>query len=128
MRQKKTGNPILLEKEVAHEISKRTGVPINTVIQMMYTYFDIIKECIASGVEVKMASLGVMRWKVKKPRHNVVYWNFQTHQNDPPREVPGFWEPCFDAKVQWKKELKAVSKFWEKENDEEREIGEEDAL
>lgn len=123
MRNKKLDYPVLREKEIASEIAHRTGVPINTVIQIMYTYFDVIKECVSSSVGVKMGSLGVMGWRVKPPRYNKVFYNFATHQKDPPRDMPGYREPKFEVKVQWKKELKEVSKFWEKE-DKEKEVGE----
>lgn len=116
---KKSDKPFLTETELIRAVSQRTGLPINAVFQSINAYYDVIKECIESGVEVKMGNLGTMRWKVKNPHKGVVYYNPQTKENLPPQDTPGFWIPMFTPKKTWRTELKEATKFWEKENNNE---------
>lgn len=114
---KKSDRPHITETELIKEVVKRTGLPLNAVFQAVNAYYDIIKECIENGVEVKMGELGTMGWKMKQPNYGVVYYDFKTKQPLPPQDTPGFWIPYFTPRQKWKRELKEKTKFWERENE-----------
>lgn len=120
---KKSDKPHITDTELIREVANRTGLPINATFKAIYAYYDIVKECIESGVEVKMGELGTMSWKIKPPNKGVVYYDVHRGVNLPPQDVPGFWIPKFTPRRKWRKELKELTKFWEKENEgkEERE-------
>lgn len=112
---KKSNNPHITDKELISEVANRTGLPFNVAFQTIYAYYDIVRECIANGVEVKMGELGTMKWKIKQPNKGVVYYDIQTGKNLPPQDTPGFWIPLFSPRKKWKMELKEKTKFWERE-------------
>lgn len=116
---KKSKKPVLTDKELIHAVSDRTGLSFNAAVQVIYAYYDIVKEAIENGVEVKMGELGTMSWKTKQPTHGVVYYNPNTGENMPPKEVPGFLIPTFRVRKKWRMELRALTEFWEKENEKE---------
>lgn len=113
---KKSNNPYLTNTEVIKEVANRTGLPLKAVLQAICSYHDIVRECINNGVEVQMGELGTMRWRSKPPRYDIVYYDFKTKEKLPPQDTPGFNYPYFVAKQTWKRELKEITKFWEKGN------------
>lgn len=123
---KKSNKPYITDKELIIEVANRTGLPLNATFQAVYAYYDIVKECIANGVEVKMGELGTMKFKIKQPNKNVVYYNPKTKENLPPQDTPGFWVPIFTPRKKWRMELKEQTKFWEKENEGKKEVESED--
>lgn len=114
---KKSNNPHITDTELIREVANRTGLPINATFKAIYAYYDIVKECIENGVEVKMGELGTMSWLIKKPHKGVVYYNGFTGESLLPKDTPGFWIPKFTPRKKWRKELKELTKFWEKENE-----------
>lgn len=112
---KKSNKPHITNSELVKEVANRTGLPFNATFQTIYTYYDIVKECIANGVEVQMGELGTMSWKLKQPNFGVVYYNPQTKDFMEPQDTPGFWVPNFIARKKWRKELKELTKFWAEE-------------
>ena len=118
---KKSDHPLLKEKDAIVEVSNRTGLPYNVILQVIKNYQEIIKECVSNGVDIKIGDLGKFGWKIKPPRYDVVYYNIQTGENNPPIDTPGFWLPVFTPTKKWRKELKEQTKFWEKENEKESE-------
>lgn len=116
---KKSNNPHITDTELIREVANRTGLPINATFKAIYTYYEIVKECIANGVEVKMGELGTMKWRRKKPNKGVVYYDFATKEELPPKDTPGFLIPHFTPRRKWRAELKELTKFWD-EGEEER--------
>ena len=114
---KKSNHPHITDTELIKEVANRTGLPINVAFQVVYSYYDIVKECIANGVEVKMGELGTMKWKIKQPNKGVVYDNPKTMEDLPPQDTPGFWVPIFSPRKKWRMELKELTKFWEREKE-----------
>lgn len=114
---KKSNNPHITDTELIREVANRTGLPINATFKAIYAYYDIVKECIENGVEVKMGELGTMSWFIKKPHKGVVYYNGFTGESLPPQDTPGFWIPKFTPRKKWRKELKESTEFWEKESE-----------
>lgn len=110
-------NPIISHKEIVREVSKRTGVTLNATYQIITTYCDVIKECVANCVEAQMGNIGVFCWRVINPRKNVVGYDLFNRCRAKPKDVPGIRSPFFKADKKWKKELKEISKFWDDEGE-----------
>ena len=107
------------EKDIATEVCARTGLPFNAVYQTLKAFQDVIKECVESEVEIKFCQLGSFSWKNKPPHKDVVYTDPKTGKPLPPKDTPGFRIPYFKPSQSWKRELKALTEFWEKENEKE---------
>ena len=118
---KKTDHALLKEKEALLEIQNRTGIPYDAVRKNIKAYQEIIKECVANGVDLKVGDMGRFGWKIKPPRFGVVYFNPITKENMDPVDTPGFWIPTFIPTKKWRMELKELTKFWEKEKEKEEE-------
>ena len=110
--------PKISHDEVLDEVSKRSGVPFYVVHRILKEYQEVLKQCLLNGVQAKIGELGVMSWKVKAPHRGVVYYNIKTREPMPPQDVPGFWIPSFIPSRKFKKELRAKTEYWEKEENE----------
>lgn len=110
--------PQITNIEAVKEVASRTGLPVNAALTAVKCYQDIIMECVNSGVEIKVGDIGVITYKIKAPHHNVVYYDFKTGENLPPKDTPGFWVPYLRPSRKWKSELKELTKFWNEENEE----------
>lgn len=105
--------PHITDTELIREVANRTGLPINATFQAIYAYYEVVKECIANGVEVKMGELGTMKWRVLNPTFGKSYYDFYTKEKMRPKDNPGYWVPKFVPRQQWKKELREITEFWE---------------
>lgn len=110
---------ITKEKDIVVEICARTGLPYNATYQTLKALQDVVKECVESEVEVKFLQLGTFSWKNKPPHEGVVYTDPKTGKPLPPKDVPGFRIPYLRISQSWRKELRALTEFWEKENEKE---------
>ena len=58
-----SSNPFLTDKEVAVEITNRTGHSLNLVTQVLNLYYQIVEECVQEGLEVR-SKMGIFSWRV----------------------------------------------------------------
>lgn len=107
--------PYILEKEVVNEVAERTGLPRESIYAMLHNFYDVIKESIECGVEVRLNDFGRFTYKVMKPKY--AYQPRDTFRGGylPVRDNPGYWIPQFKPKKQWRTELREKSEFWENE-------------
>lgn len=102
--------PTLTDKDACKETSKRTGLPLRTVEQIILAYYSVIQQSVNSGVRVK-TGLGTFAWIEKKPKHNATYripWSGEIVEN---ADVPGYWIPKFIPGAQWKRVLKEKTRI-----------------
>lgn len=102
--------PTLTDKDACRETSKRTGLPLRTVEQIILTYYSVIQQTIEAKVRVKTA-LGTFAWLEKKPKHNVTYkipWSEEIVEN---ADIPGYRIPKFIPGNKWKKSLKEKTRI-----------------
>ena len=59
--------------EAIIEICHRTGLPENAVYRILWTYAEIIKECLCNQVEIAFADLGTFGYQHHCERHDVKY-------------------------------------------------------
>lgn len=111
--------PIITDKEVLIEVGKRTGFSVTALHQIIGTYYEVVEECVNSGVEVK-TKIGQFGWNKKLPRKNVIYRNLKTGELMPPRDFPGYFYPKFIPTRGWRKRLKDLTLFTEEDKQEEK--------
>lgn len=98
------------------EVSKRTGLPLQTVQQIIVTYYAVIQQCIESGVRVK-TGLGIFGWNERKPKKNAKYRNLRTGETMVKSEVPGYWIPKFTPGKKWKMSLRDKTRIEREESE-----------
>lgn len=110
--------PTIPSKEVVQEVSNRTGIAFNVAFNLIYTYFDVLKECVMQGVDVKVGEIGILERKVKNPHYGVIYRDVKNGKELPPKDVPGFYVPFFKMSKKFRKELRDATEFWDERHDE----------
>lgn len=98
------------DKDVCREVSKRTGLPLRSVEQIILAYYSVIQQCVESEVRVK-TGLGIFGWNKKEPKHNVTYrvpWSGEIVEK---ADVPGYRIPKFTPGNKWKMSLKDKTKI-----------------
>lgn len=95
--------------EAIIEICHRTGLPENAVYRILWTYADIIKECLCNQVEIAFADLGTFGYQHHHERHNVKYYNPQLREWMPPMYQPPYDAPVFRNTKPWKKQMREAT-------------------
>lgn len=103
--------PRLTYREVADQIFKRSGIPLELIKTVMDLYEEITEEALLGDVEVPFGRLGHFSWKQIMPRPNVVTWNPTELRYNEPQDIPGFQKTVFRVGANWAKVLKDASRF-----------------
>lgn len=111
--------PKLNFQEALVEICNRTGMPVNTVYQILWTYIDIVKECLNNQVAIVFGDLGVFRYQHHEARYNVSYYNPKTREHCVAKCFPAYDSPTFRCARQWQAQMKQDSTEYYKQLQEE---------
>ena len=103
--------PSLTYREVADQIFKRSGIPLEMIKTVMDLYAEITEEALLGNVEVPFGRIGYFSWKQINPRADVVTWNPQEHKYNEPMDIPGFQKTVLRVGSNWAKVLKDASRF-----------------
>lgn len=103
--------PSLTYREVADQIFKRSGIPLEMIKTVMDLYAEITEESLLGNVEVPFGRIGYFSWKQINPRADVVTWNPQEHKYNEPMDIPGFQKTVLRVGSNWAKVLKDASRF-----------------
>ena len=103
--------PALTYREVADQIFKRSGIPLEMIKTVMDLYAEITEEALLGNVEVPFGRIGYFSWKQINPRAEVVTWNPQEHKYNEPMDIPGFQKTVLRVGSNWAKVLKDASRF-----------------
>ena len=103
--------PTLTYREVADQIFKRSGIPLEMIKTVMDLYAEITEEALLGNVEVPFGRIGFFSWKQINPRADVVTWNPQEHKYNEPMDIPGFQKTVLRVGSNWAKVLKDASRF-----------------
>ena len=104
-RTRKNGKPRLNFAEAIEEICRRTGLPANAVFQALWTYNEIVKECMLNQVEVVLGNIGVFTYQFFVRRENRECWNPKTKEIIY-KDFPAHYRMNFRQTPSWKKEMK----------------------
>lgn len=104
-RARKNGKPRLNFAEAIEEICRRTGLPANAVFQALWTYNEIVKECMLNQVEVVLGNIGVFTYQFFIRRENRECWNPKTKEIIY-KDFPAHYRMNFRQTPSWKKEMK----------------------
>ena len=123
---KKEKKPRVNFTEVMEEIYHRTGVPINSVFRTLWTYNEIVKECLIDEVEIVFGDIGIFSFKEAKGKKNARFFspgNKEFFYTDVHPHV----KMIFKVKRAWRKELEEKTrksfKEEEKEGEDKNELG-----
>lgn len=97
--------------EIYLEIYKRTGISANTIHRVLWTYFDIIKECLIDMVEVPLGDIGTLSWKVIPPKKKEANVRLK-------EDAPGYICTKLRVNKTWRSYLKGLTSFWDNEEEE----------
>ena len=117
-----TKRPRLTDKEIVKEVYNRVGQPLSVVEQIVFTYYEVIRETVNSGVEAK-SDLGVFSWNIKPPRKHISYNNPKTGERIEKFNTDGFVIPKFKPSKRWKDELKKITLYEYEEKEERKDSG-----
>ena len=95
--------------EAIIEVCHRTGIPENAVYRILWTYVEVVKECLCNQVEIAFADLGVFFFFFHMERHNVKYFNPRTKEEMPPMYQPPYDAPVFRNTKTWKKQMREAT-------------------
>lgn len=102
--------PKVIDSELLKEISLRSGIPEAVVLRVVRIFSNVVKQCVASGVEVSVSGFGVFGYRDSKPNENKYGRNpitGETYYYD----KPGWYVPVFRASPKWKDEIKEKSLY-----------------
>lgn len=102
--------PTLTDKDVCREASKRTGLPLRTVEQIILVYYSIIQQSIEAEVRVRTA-LGTFGWNKREPKHNAIYRNPRNGEIIKNADIPGYRIPKFIPGKKWKESLREKTRI-----------------
>lgn len=103
--------PRLTYREVADQIFKRSGIPLELIKTVMDLYAEVTEEALLGDVEVPFGRIGCFSWKQIMPRENVVTWNPCERKYNDPEDIPGFQKTVLRVGANWAKILKDASRF-----------------
>lgn len=103
--------PKLTYREIADQIYKRTGFPLEVIKSTMDAYYEITEEALLGQVEVPFGRIGCFSWRQVEPRKGVVTWNFQSKDYNKPTNLPGFQKTVFKVGTVWASYLKNATLF-----------------
>ena len=106
---KKQKRPKINFNEAIIEVCKRTGIPENAVYRVLWTYVEIVKECLCNQVEITFADLGIFGYQHHHERHDVKYYNMKEKKWNPPMYQPPYDSPTFRNAKLWKKEMREAT-------------------
>lgn len=113
--------PKLTFNEAMIEISNRTGLPANAIYRVLWTYIEIVKECLDNKVSIAFGDLGVFRYQYNKPRYDVNFYNPHTREHSLIKCIPAYDVPIFRCARQWQAQVKKNSIEYYKNHKEEEE-------
>ena len=79
--------PTLTYREVADQIFKRSGIPLEMIKTVMDLYAEITEEALLGNVEVPFGRIGYFSWKQIMPRKDVVTWNPTEQRYNEPQDI-----------------------------------------
>lgn len=103
--------PTLTNREIADQIFKRSGIPLEMIKTVMSLYAEITEEALLGNVEVPFGRIGYFGWRQIMPKEEVVTWNPKKLQYNKPQNTPGFQKTVFRVGSAWAKVLKEASRF-----------------
>ena len=119
-RARKNGKPRLNFKESIEEICRRTGLPANAVFQSLWTYNEIVKECMLNQVEVVFGNVGTFTYQFFVKRDHIQHRNPKTGEVFY-KDYPAHYRMNFRQTPSWKKEMKEETAKLFDENGKEKE-------
>lgn len=102
---RKNGRVRLNFAEAITEICRRTGLPANAVFQAMWTYNEIIKDCMLNQVEVVLGDIGVFSYQFLVKREHRRCFNPQTKEFFY-KDYPAHYRMSFRQSKSWRKEMR----------------------
>lgn len=108
--------PTVSYKTIYDEVAIRTGFPLSVIDKIIVNYYEIIKQCIESGVQVRDKA-GTYTWTEKQPRENATIRNPRTNESKENVCLPGYWIPRFKPGNRWKESLKEKTRIEREESE-----------
>lgn len=105
--------PTLSNRDLVAEVANRSGASFDSAFNILSVYFEITKECLENGVDVKFGDLGVFRRFKVNPRYNHCYYNLKKQKFNSPVDVPGYYTPKFYVSTVFKKQMRTQTAFWD---------------
>ena len=117
-------HPRLTFAEAIDEVKNRTGLPREAVENILWTYNDIIKECILNQVDVSFGDIGIFTYQFFVRRENMPKRNPKTGEIIY-RDFPAHYRMNFRQALKWRKEMReeTAKLFEENRKDYEDELG-----
>lgn len=103
--------PSLTYREVADQIFKRSGIPLEMIKTVMDLYAEVTEEALLGNVEVPFGRIGFFSWKQIMPKADVTVWNPKERRFDEHRDFPGYQKTMFRVSKNWTETLKEASAF-----------------
>lgn len=85
-------NPYLTLTQVMAEIHERTGIPLPNIHSVMCEFFDIVRESLIHGVEVRFKGVGAFTFRENYPMRNVMAY-------DPAKKCKRMFEETVGSRV-----------------------------
>ena len=104
-RARKNGRPRLNFAEAIEEICRRTGLPANAVFQALWTYNEIVKECLLNQVEVVFGNIGTFTYQLFVRREHRKCYNPRTKETIY-RDFPAHYRTRFRQTPAWLQVMK----------------------
>ena len=98
-------HPRLTFAEAIDEVKNRTGVPREAVESILWTYNDIVKECMLNQVEVSFGDIGVFTYQFFIRRENMPKKNLNTGETIY-RDFPAHYRMNFRQSLKWGKTMR----------------------
>lgn len=106
--QKRKGKIKINFKEAIKEVHNRTGLPENSINQVLESYAEVVKQCILNEVDVVFADIGTFGLLHSEKRENVMCRNFHTGEVFY-KDIPPYNKTHFKFSPAWKDKVREVS-------------------
>lgn len=116
--------PYLTATNVIAEIQKRTGIPAKNIHSVLTEFFDIVRESIIHGVEVRFKGVGAFTFRENYPMKNVMAYDPARHCKRIFEVTDGYRVPKFRFTQDFRSAVKKASfitydEFWGTKKDQE---------
>lgn len=104
-RYKENNKAKLMMEESITEICKRTGIPAEAVFRTLWTYNELVKECVEVGVEVVFCDIGTFTYQHFKGKKDFQCRNPKTGETFL-KDFPECYKPLFRFNRKFNKTIK----------------------
>lgn len=107
----KPRKPKITTRDLAKEISSRTGISASTVLQVIETFGEVAFQCLRNKIEVPFLKLGTIGYRIIEPRDYVEWLGFDRSDNKKPivfylENTDGYVKPVFRLSTAFRNKLK----------------------